>query len=774
MNLTSSPVETTLAQFLEYLTPDNLPPGVSTPLWRRKAGRNTSPGFPVSSHGVLKPEDALFFGTSTMRADTDGATRNRQSLFHDLRVIVLDDIGTKIPLAKLPESMRTNPSYVIESSPGNFQYGYILESPVMDLAAAKVLVQSVYRSGFTDSGGGLVNKAVRLPYGVNGKAGPDQNFQVKLHRCADTEWAPQALLDAIGSDLVWADVLEDAVEARKASRDIVASDWSPVRLTTDTAEGYVDPVLEWLTVTGRVISETDDWITIQCPWHDGHTQDGEHAGYSPIGRGDPAYADRRAFHCFHDHCSDQRIGELLDWVVGEGGPEASASDMAWQLLAEWAFDSSNNAAQHLQNSRSIGMQAFRTFHPTKVRVPDAEKPGKTKKVGEVDIWVNAPNRVTLHGKTYDPEQARRIVFTEEGPKLNTFQAPSWGSRTAQYEAHKKVFLEFLQYLIPDSVECMYFVDWLAAKAQNHAFRGAGIVMTTPAFGVGRGTLGRMITELFNPVNISNMSFDKLVGANHFNEWQEKLFLLCDETRDQGDTSLYRAYERLKDLIDVHVKEVTVNPKYERTRSARCCTSFMLFSNHSDGVAIAEGDRRLYVISNAAIPAKPAYFVQLNAWLDSNDWQADVWHFLLSVSPDMGRLLAPAPTTQAKFDMVEQGKSAEQRVCEFLIDNMKIQYPFMAGALIEPMLDQLAERLHESPRRMRGQMKRLLRAATYLPSGAENRVRVHGKQVRVRAFTDGDEVWKRYDTPDIALYFEKTFKPAELLSDAEEFISETIL
>ena len=76
--------------------------------------------------------------------------------------------------------------------------------------------------------------------------------------------------------------------------------------------------------------------------------------------------------------------------------------------------------------------------------------------------------------------------------------------------------------------------------------------------------------------------------------------------------------------------------------------------------------------------------------------------------------------------------------------------------------------------MRGQMKRLLRAATYLPSGAENRVRVHGKQVRVRAFTDGDEVWKRYDTPDIALYFEKTFKPAELLSDAEEFISETIL
>ena len=773
MNLISSPVKTTLQEFLDYLVPGDLPAGVSVPLWRRTAGRSTSPGFPVSSPGVLKPVDALFFGTSTMHADTDGAVRNRQSLFHDLRLIVLDDIGTKIPLDSLPAAMRDTASYIIESSPGNFQYGYVFDTPVTDLAAAKVLVQSVYRSGFTDSGGGLVNKAVRLPYGVNGKAGDGQDFQVKLHRCGDSEWTPQALLDAIGSDLVWTAVLEDAVEARKASRDIVASDWSPVRLTTGTGDGYVDPVLEWLSVTDRVISETDDWITIQCPWHEGHTQEGSHAGYSPIGRGDPAYADRRAFHCFHDHCSDQRIAEMLDWVVTEGGPEASVSDMAWQLLADWAFDTSNNAAQSLQNSRSIAMQAFRTFHPTKVRVPDAEKPGKTKKVAEVDIWVNAPNRLTLHGKTYDPEQPRRIVSTPEGPKLNTFKAPSWGARTAQYEKNKKVFLEFLQYLIPDSGECMYFVDWLAAKAQNHAFRGAGVVMTTPAFGVGRGTLGRMILELFNPVNVANMSFDKLVGTNHFNEWQEKLFLLCDETRDQGETSLYRAYERLKDLIDVHVKEVTVNPKYERTRAARCCTSFLLFSNHSDGVAIAEGDRRLYVITNAAVPAEPASFVQLNAWLDGNAWQADVWHYLLSVSPDMGRLLAPAPTTQAKFDMVEQGKSAEQRVCEFLIDNLKVQYPFMAGALIEPMLDQLAERLHEAPKRMRAQMKRLLRAATYCPPGEENRVRVHGKQVRVRAFTDGTEVWRRYEVEDIARSLE-AFKPAELLSDAEEFISESIL
>lgn len=150
---------------------------------------------------MLKPVDALFFGTSTMRADTDGAVRNRQSLFHDLRLIVLDDIGTKIPLDTLPAAMRDTASYIIESSPGNFQYGYVFDTPVTDLAAAKVLVQSVYRSGFTDSGGGLVNKAVRLPYGVNGKAGDGQDFQVKLHRCGDSNGRPRRCLTP--SALTW-------------------------------------------------------------------------------------------------------------------------------------------------------------------------------------------------------------------------------------------------------------------------------------------------------------------------------------------------------------------------------------------------------------------------------------------------------------------------------------------------------------------------------------------------------------------------------------------
>jgi len=734
MNLTSSPVETTLDGFLEVISPGDTS---AVPLWRRKTGSGTSPGFPIPAARLKDHGAAMFYGTSAM-TPVDGKLYNRQSQFQSLNVIVLDDLGTKVKMADVPLELREGATYVIESSPGNFQYGYVLNEPVTDLEAAKMLVHTIYRSGYTDEGGGLVNKAVRLPFGVNGKPGPHMDFSVQLHRASETFWTPEQLLKAVGSDLDWTEVLKDAVAARRNSRELVATDWAPVRAQASTAEGYVDPVLEWLYATDRIVTETAQWITVTCPWSAEHTDTGTTAGYSPIGRGNPDFVGRRGFHCFHQHCTGNKISEFLNWVATEGGPEAGVSDMAWELVSEWAFDSDNNAAQHLQSARSIQMSAFRTYHPKKIRVPDAEKEGKTKKIAEVEIWVNAPNRVTLHGKTYDPEHPLRIVMSPEGPKLNTFKPPEWPGKSENYADNVATFREFIDYLIPDLEEQTYFLDWLAAKRQNFAFRGAGIVMTTPAFGVGRGTLGRIITELFNGQNVNNMSFDKLVGANTFNEWQEKLFLLCDETRDQGPTSLYKAYERLKDLIDVHVKDVIVNPKYERTRNARCCTSFLLFSNHSDGIAVAEGDRRLYVISNPGEPASPEYFMGLNEWIDANAWQADVWAYLRDREGDMDKLLAPAPITFAKSEMMEQGKSDEQRVAEFMLKRCREAFGFVIPAKLQPIMDAVAEHMSAGhPKRLRAQMQRLMRNETAAYPGIDNRLLLGTARERVRAFRENN-------------------------------------
>jgi len=100
--------------------------------------------------------------------------------FKSLNVLVFDDIGTK---ALKPPLL---PSYVIETSSGNYQWGCILETPETDAGRAKKLIDLLVKSGYSDPGASGIVRLVRLPAGVNGKDEKDKkDFKVVM-----TEWHP--------------------------------------------------------------------------------------------------------------------------------------------------------------------------------------------------------------------------------------------------------------------------------------------------------------------------------------------------------------------------------------------------------------------------------------------------------------------------------------------------------------------------------------------------------------------------------------------------------
>ena len=187
-------------------------------LWR--VARGKAPQYPETERGMYlklrnRPEPrAMYFGTSTCSPDPESkGLRNRKSLFAELHVIVLDDIGTKVPIEKLPKDFK--PTYSIETSAGNFQYGYVLDEPISDLGAAEALVQLAYESGYSDEGGKMPTKLVRLPAGINGKPGEKGDFQCKLHHKDGPRYSPQQILDKMELGIDWQDVLDDAEEVTK-------------------------------------------------------------------------------------------------------------------------------------------------------------------------------------------------------------------------------------------------------------------------------------------------------------------------------------------------------------------------------------------------------------------------------------------------------------------------------------------------------------------------------------------------------------------------------
>lgn len=111
---------------------------------------------------VEQRELNMYFSPSLFRG-----TLRREADFVSFHVIVFDDYGTKVPAGK-PEAFLGKPSYLIETSPGNFQAGWICD-PLTDLTWVKGMLEQLRAA--VGSGDNLTDPTIwrRLPVGINGK-----------------------------------------------------------------------------------------------------------------------------------------------------------------------------------------------------------------------------------------------------------------------------------------------------------------------------------------------------------------------------------------------------------------------------------------------------------------------------------------------------------------------------------------------------------------------------------------------------------------------------
>jgi len=76
-------------------------------------------------------------------------------------LIVIDDVGEK------GAGLNLEPTYKIETSSGSFQYGYLLEKPITNIACLKDLMKRIALVG--DKSGNNAARWVKLPFGINYK-----------------------------------------------------------------------------------------------------------------------------------------------------------------------------------------------------------------------------------------------------------------------------------------------------------------------------------------------------------------------------------------------------------------------------------------------------------------------------------------------------------------------------------------------------------------------------------------------------------------------------
>jgi len=259
--------------------------------WKPKPWRSGSE-FPF--RGEL---DNAYVTVSGFKRAADNTYRRRTETFGCGLALMVDDVGTKVDRAFVEEMQ---PTWKIETSPGNEQWWYFLDQPERDMVRFDGLIRAFISGKLLGADPGMsgVTRVGRLPGHLNGKKAYEGWITRTVERNG-TRWSPQDLLDGFNLQIV----------GRRVSR---------TKLPTEEAierNRMFGNTYKWLDQRNMLKKHEPDpsgWTEMTCPWYESHTNgvDNGAAIREPAAEND-YYG---AFRCHHGHCVSKGWSDLTEWV----------------------------------------------------------------------------------------------------------------------------------------------------------------------------------------------------------------------------------------------------------------------------------------------------------------------------------------------------------------------------------------------------------------------------------------------------------------------------
>lgn len=246
-----------------------------------------------------KPDNAYVAVSSFGRAG-DGSFRRRGANFIAGRALMVDDVGTKVARSVVEH---TTPTFQIETSPGNEQWWYLLDTPEYDQARFDGLIRAFISAKLLGSDPGMsgVTRVGRLPGFTNGKK-KYGGFVTKLLNCSKKRWTQAQLMDAFNLQIV----------GRREPREKL-----PTEMALARNRAY-ETVYLWLGQNSMLKKPEPDpsgWTEMTCPWVHDHTDKADTG--AAIREPNPENDYYGAFRCHHGHCADKGWAELTEWIAEE-------------------------------------------------------------------------------------------------------------------------------------------------------------------------------------------------------------------------------------------------------------------------------------------------------------------------------------------------------------------------------------------------------------------------------------------------------------------------
>lgn len=569
-----------------------------------------------------------------------GLVSGRERKAHDFvktRLFWLDDVGSKVDLATAMAITAAlgDPRWVVETSPGSFQWLYRLDDWIDDRRIVERVMDAAAAKGWTDPGTKDCVRAMRLPAGINGKpkyGTPSPKVTGKMVDRPDLKIVD--LCRALGLDPI-----ETFDPDSYASTGILSRDGGTVDL------GTPDMWVEALMNLGKVLNtgRNDGVLDIVCPFVDEHTTK-EESGTAYFGGG--------AFKCHHGHCVDRNNFDFkakiceLHTEEGHGSVAALAFDEIdpdeearvnaafadlWgaaragvPLVMPKGFKSWADVYDNVVCLEALGaffdrkkktVMTEKTFNlKCSAFVPYGSSGLKSAAAQFANSRGTTSHPVFVHNVTYIPGGDEFVIDDDGDVLINSYKPPSLKLPDAGTvkDADVKAFLDHMDLIFSDPIAKDVMLDWMAHNLQKPGVKINWCPVILGGQGVGKDLMLGPLKAGVGLHNVSQPTSKALTGD--FNAgWIERQIIIWQEFSIFGKIE---AYDKLKNLITAPPETVEVNQKMLPTREIPNTQNHIAVTNHADALRISEDDRRFWVWETDAEKQDESYYGFLVDWFET--------------------------------------------------------------------------------------------------------------------------------------------------------------
>ena len=263
----------------------------------------------------MQPNTNQYFTISNFYCDDAQQARRRKALFRHTPVIVLDDVKEKLSMTEV--SKLPAPAWMLETSQGSEQWGYILNTPCTDRGRVENLLDGLVANGLApdgkDPGMKGVTRYVRLPEGSNNKASKLVNGLP--FKCQLTKWEPFNRV-----------TIEQLAEPFHVNLDALRRE-----ARVDGASDVSDhPLLQIPDIIKIKEVRSDGRFDITCPYVDEHTGQDD-SGTAIFTNQDGSIG----FKCHHGACQERTGRNLLQFIEAKS-PGFTNQYKNWQIIREFS------------------------------------------------------------------------------------------------------------------------------------------------------------------------------------------------------------------------------------------------------------------------------------------------------------------------------------------------------------------------------------------------------------------------------------------------------